>query len=70
MLDGFHDFGALAAFGQADNLAAPLRVQVAPGAALGQRITVTADLAYEGFVESHALPRGRDAASSSAVITR
>lgn len=53
VLDGFHDFGVLAAFGQTDNLAAPLRVQIAPGAALGQRITVTADLAYDGFVESH-----------------
>ncbi len=54
VIDGFHDFGVIAAFGQADNLTAPLRVRIDPGAATGQRVTVTVDLAWDGFVESRA----------------
>ncbi len=55
VIDGFHDFGTIAAFAQSDNLALPLRVQIAPGATAGQRIVVQADLSYDGFVESHAV---------------
>lgn len=53
VVTGFHDFGSIAAFGQADNLASPLTLQVAAGAASGTKVTVTADLAYDGWIDSH-----------------
>lgn len=52
VVTGFHDFGAIAAFGQADNLAAPLLLRVGAGAIAGTRVSVTADLAYDGLVET------------------
>ena len=52
VIAGFHDFGTVAAFGQADNLAAPLLLRVGAAAQAGTAVTVTADLAYDGYVET------------------
>jgi len=54
IVDGFHDFGTIAAFGSANNGSAPLLVRAAAGAAPGTRATVTLDLAYDGWVETRA----------------
>jgi carboxypeptidase T len=53
ILSGFHDFGTIAAFSQADNLSAPLQIQIAQNATPGRHVHVKADLAYDGYVESH-----------------
>ena len=53
VLSGFHDFGVIHAFGTADNLGAPLSVRVAADAISGTAVTITADLSYDGYVESH-----------------
>jgi hypothetical protein len=53
ILNGFHDFGTIAAFGQADNRGAPLQIRIAQNATPGRHVHVKADLAYDGWVDSH-----------------
>jgi murein tripeptide amidase MpaA len=53
IVNGFVDFGSIAAFGQADDKSAPLRIRIAANATPGRHVHVTADLLYDGYTESH-----------------
>jgi hypothetical protein len=53
ILAGSSDFGTIAAFGQADDKSAPVRIRIAAGATPGRHVHVTSELAYDGYVESH-----------------